>query len=122
MDEEREAETQALQRAFAKHAAEVERQREESYELFEALGEADVDRRVHSGEWLNYADAPLRQNWAAAWLREQEMKRDDRAVVAAESTANAVASSAHSAKVAARWAIWASVIALLAVAWSVWGP
>ncbi len=122
MTEERGAEFQELQRAFAGHAAEGERQRAESYELFEDLGEAEVDRRVHLGDWLNYPDAPLMQVWAAAWLREQETKPEARAVVAAEVTADPVASSARSAKIAARWAMWASVIALLAIVWSVWGP
>lgn len=38
-----------------------------------------------------------------------------------DETADEVTSSARSAKVAVRWAIWASVIALLAIAWNVRG-
>ncbi len=121
MTEERGAEFQELQRTFAGHTAEAERQRAESYERFEDLGEAEVDRRVHLGEWLNYPDAPLMQVWAAAWNLEQKTKREAGAMVAAGATADAVASSARSAKVAARWAIWATVIALLAIVWNVWG-
>ena len=99
--------------------AELREMRKEGfYKQLKELGEAEVDRRVHAGE---LSQTPDNRQWAEAWLREQKTKRDARAVVAAETTASAVTSSAHSAKIAARWAMWASVIALLAIVWSVWG-
>ncbi len=117
-EEEEYAEFQALQREFAGHAAEVELQRQEFYKQLDELGEAEVDRRLHSGKLHG---APGKREWSEAWLREQKTNRESRALAAAEATADAATSSARSAKVAARWAIWASVIALLAIVWSVWG-
>ena len=119
-EKESKAEFQALQRAFAGHATESERQRQESYQLFEALGEADVDLRMRAREWLDDPDKRQMHDWAQAWLREQKTKRESMDVVAAGVTADAPASSPKSTKVAPRWAIWASLIALLAIAWIVW--
>ncbi len=76
-DEEGGAEFQELQRKFAGHAAQAERERQESYERFEDLGEAEVDRRVHLGEWLNHPDAPLMQSRAVKFSNKMPYERSN---------------------------------------------
>jgi len=122
MTEEREAEQREVTTYGTEFIiSEAERERQAAYKQLEELGEAEVDRLLHEGRWLNDETSPLMATWASSWLRGQKTNRESRAVVAAEATADAVKSSARSAKVAARWAIWASVIALLAIVWNVWG-
>ena len=117
MTEEHEAEEGELSTVQLRTRME-EQERQEIYKQFEGLGETEVDRQLQAHVWIT--DGRMR-NLAQAWLREQEIKREQRTVEAAEASADAVISSAKSAKVAAWCAIWTSVIALLAIVWNVWG-
>ena len=99
--------------------AEREREREEFYRQLDEMSEAEVDRYIHLGEWGGNTTHMV---WAQAWLREQQGKREDRALKAAEDSAMASRDSARTASTSNLISAIAIIIAIAAFVWSVWGP